>query len=55
LFVAKAVKGASPTHNNAGNVSTPPEPAIEEINPAKKATATNTICVKKLNSIQISS
>jgi hypothetical protein len=55
LFVAKAVKGASPTHNNAGNVSTPPEPAIEEINPAKKATATNPICVKKLNSIQISS
>jgi hypothetical protein len=35
LFAAKAVKDASPTHNNARNVSTPPEPAIEQINTTK--------------------
>ena len=35
LFAAKAFKGASPTHNNARTVSTPPEPAIEQINTTK--------------------
>tara|TARA_B110000503_G_scaffold86287_1_gene131395 strand:+ start:1631 stop:1864 length:234 start_codon:yes stop_codon:yes gene_type:complete len=41
LFVAKAVKGGSPTHNKAGSVSIPPDPAIDEINPAKNAIVTS--------------
>jgi len=50
LFVANAVKGDRPTHNKAGSVSIPPDPAIDGINPAKNATATSIDWINKLKS-----
>ena len=40
LLVARALSGGRPAHNNAGRVRIPPEPAMDEISPAKKARLT---------------
>jgi len=43
LLVARAFSGGRPAQSNAGSVSRPPDPAIEDISPAKKATKTKMI------------
>ena len=40
LLVARALSGGNPAQSSAGSVRMPPEPAIDEISPAKKATPT---------------
>jgi hypothetical protein len=37
LLVARALRGGKPAQSSAGRVKRPPEPAIEDIKPAKKA------------------
>jgi hypothetical protein len=51
LLVAKAFSGGRPTQRSAGSVSKPPEPAIEEISPAKKAKENRMIFLFKAISI----